>query len=82
MILIQALRSVKTKYTLQNCMIYVADPLEKHNVVDEKTYAKVATELRKEMIEFFKIPRKKINEAYTLFLSLFAFCEWFLCPEQ
>jgi arylsulfatase A-like enzyme len=38
---------------------YVADPLEKHNVIDEKTYAKVAVELRKEMIEFFKSQEKK-----------------------
>ena len=38
---------------------YVADPLEKHNVIDEKTYAKAAVELRKEMIEFFKSQEKK-----------------------
>jgi hypothetical protein len=33
---------------------YVADPQEKHNVIDEKAYTKVAMEMRKEMIEFFK----------------------------
>ena len=38
---------------------YVADPLEKKNVVDEKAYAKTATELRKKMVEFFKSQEKK-----------------------
>ncbi len=38
---------------------YTADPLEKQNVVDDKAYAKIATELRKEMIEFFKSQEKK-----------------------
>jgi len=38
---------------------YVADPLEKKNVIDEKEYAKTSTELRKQMIEFFKSQEKK-----------------------
>ncbi len=38
---------------------FVADPLEKRNVIDEKAYAKDALALRKQMIAFFKSQEKK-----------------------
>jgi arylsulfatase A-like enzyme len=37
---------------------YSTDPLEEQNVVGEKAYAKVAAELRKEMIAFFASQQK------------------------
>ena len=37
---------------------YVKDPGEKYNVIDDKAYANVAKDLRKEMIAFFKSQEK------------------------
>ena len=37
---------------------YTSDPLEKQNVVEDKAYLKVSTEMRKKMIEFFKSQEK------------------------
>ena len=33
---------------------YDADPLEKQNVINDKAYSKISTELRTKMLEFFK----------------------------
>ncbi len=37
---------------------YTVDPLEKKNVVDEKSYSKVSADMYKKMIEFFKSQEK------------------------
>jgi arylsulfatase A-like enzyme len=38
---------------------YDADPLEKQNVVNDKAYSKISTDMRMRMIEFFKSQEKK-----------------------
>ena len=38
---------------------YDADPLEKQNVVNDKAYSKISTDMRIKMIEFFKSQEKK-----------------------
>jgi arylsulfatase A-like enzyme len=48
----------ETKVYASELYDYSKDPLEKQNVVGEKAYAKVAAELRKEMIAFFASQQK------------------------